>query len=96
MELIHTVRETDAIMTYALVIMAIFTIIMFLALLYCASLLKKGVEGVRVYLKFASMQQAIMNKNIINLFPGNEDEKQKAKKELDVITANILNDLEAF
>ncbi len=96
MELIHTVRVTDAIMTYALVIMAIFTIIMFLALLYCASLLKKGVEGVRVYLKFASMQQAIMNKNIINLFPGNEDEKQKAKKELDVITANILNDLEAF
>ncbi|GEM_PF-4222935 len=96
MELIHTVRVTDAIMTYALVVMAIFTIVMFVALLYCASLLKKGVEGVRVYLKFASMQQAIMNKNIINLFPGNEDEKQKAKKELDVITANVLNDLETF
>lgn len=96
MELIHTVRITDAIMSYATVIMAIFTIIIFLALLYCATLIKRGIEGIRIYLKFASIQQAIMNKNIINLFPGTDEEKQKAKKELDAVTGNILNDIETF
>ena len=96
MELIHTVRVTDAIMAYATVVMAIFTMIIFLALLYCAALIKRGIEGIRIYLKFASRQQAIMNKNIINLFPGTEEEKQRARKELDVITGNILNDIETF
>ena len=96
MELIHTVRVTDAIMAYATVVMAIFTIIIFLAILYCAALIRRGVEGIRIYLKSASRQQAIMNKNIINLFPGTEEEKQRAKKELDVITGNILNDIETF
>jgi len=96
MELINTVRITDAIMAYATVAMAIFTIVIFLALIYCAILIKRGVEGIRIYLKFASRQQAIMNKNIINLFPGSDEEKQKAKKELDAIAGNILNDIDTF
>ncbi|MFH0731889.1 MAG: hypothetical protein V2A72_03080 [Candidatus Omnitrophota bacterium] len=96
MELIHTVRVTDAIMAYATAVMAVFTIVIFLALIYCAALIKRGLAGLRVYLKFASMQQAIMNKNIINLFPGTDQEKQRAKKELDAVTGNILNDIETF
>ena len=96
MELIHTVRVTDAIMAYATVVMGIFIIIVFFVLLYCAALIKRGIEGIRIYLKFASRQQAIMNKNIINLFPGSGEEKEKAKKELDAVTGNILNDIETF
>lgn len=96
MEITHTVEITDAIIAYATVIMAIFTITIFFALLYAASLIRRSLEGVRIFLKFASRQQAVMNKNIINLFPGSEEEKQKAKKELDIVTGNILNDIETF
>ena len=96
MELIHTVRVTDAIMAYATVVMAVFTVIIFLSLLYCAFLIKRGIEGIKIYLKFTSRQQAVMNKNIINLFPGTEEEKQRAKKDLDAIAGNILNDIDIF
>lgn len=96
MEFTHTVEITDAVMAYATVVMAIFTVVIFAALLYCASLVKRTLEGIRIYLKFTSMQQTITNKNIINLFPGSEEEKQKAKKELDIINSNILNEIETF
>ena len=96
MELAQNMNIADLMIAYATIIMAVFTVIVFLTLLYCAALIKRTIEGMRIYLKFASMQQAIMNKNIINLFPGSEEEKQKAKKELDAIAGNILNDIETF
>ncbi|MBN1405186.1 MAG: hypothetical protein JW946_01550 [Candidatus Omnitrophica bacterium] len=96
MEIMNTVDVADLMIAYATIIMAVFTMIILLALVYCALLIKRVIEGIRIYLKFASMQQAIMNKNIINLFPGAQEDKLKAKKELDAVTGNILNDIETF
>lgn len=96
MEFIYNVRITDAIMMYAMIIMAIFTVIIFVSLIYCAILIRRAIEGLRTYIKFISRQNNIMNKNIINLFPGTKEEKEKAKKELDVIAINALHEIETF
>ena len=96
MEFANAGVRVDAITAYATAVMALLTIIIFITLLYCSIMIKKMIDGMRIYLRFSARQQAVMNKNIINLIQGDDSAKEKAKKELDVITGNMLNDIDTF